>query len=87
LRCRTPPPPLGAQPPPLWGSEDHVRELLGDRVDQVRTETRTLPVTYFATPEAFRDYFKINYGPTISAYRFIGTILIELLHLIKIWWI
>jgi hypothetical protein len=23
-------------------------------------------------PEAFRDYFKINYGPTISAYRFIA---------------
>src|SRR3954463_11871497 len=25
-----PAPPPGAQPPPLWGSEDHVRELLGD---------------------------------------------------------
>jgi hypothetical protein len=30
------------------------------------------PVTYFATPQAFRDYFKSNYGPTISAYRFLG---------------
>jgi SAM-dependent methyltransferase len=66
------PPPPGAQPPPLWGSEDHVRELLGDRVEQVRTETRTLRVTHFATPEAFRDYFKTNYGPTISAYKFIA---------------
>jgi SAM-dependent methyltransferase len=66
------PPPPGAQPPPLWGSEDHVRELLGDRVDQVHTEKRNLRVSYFATPEAFRDYFKINYGPTISTYRFIA---------------
>jgi SAM-dependent methyltransferase len=66
------PPPPGAQPPPLWGSEDHVRELLGDRVEQVRTETRTLRVTHYTSPEAFRDYFKTNYGPTISAYRFIA---------------
>ena len=72
MKPYAPPPPPGAQPPPLWGSEDHVRELLGDRVEQVRTETRALPVTHYATPEAFRDYFKINYGPTISAYRFIA---------------
>ena len=52
-----------------WGSEDHVRELLGDRVEQVHTETRALRVTHFTTPEAFRDYFKTNYGPTIAAYR------------------
>jgi len=66
------PPPPGAQPPPLWGSEDHVRELLGDRIEQVQTATQTLRVTHFASPEAFRDYFKSNYGPTISAYRFIA---------------
>jgi hypothetical protein len=66
------PPPPGAQPPPLWGSEDHVRELLGDRIEQVQTATQTLRVTHFASPEAFRDYFKSNHGPTISAYRFIA---------------
>jgi len=72
MKPYAPPPPPGAQPPPLWGSEDHVRELLGDRVEQVRTETRALRVTHYATPEVFCDYFKINYGPTISAYRFIA---------------
>src|SRR5512133_507351 len=72
MKPYAPPPPPGAQPPPLWGSEDHVRELLGDRVDQVHTEKRNLRVSYFASPEAFRDYFKINYGPTISTYRFIA---------------
>jgi hypothetical protein len=72
MKPYAPPPPPGAQPPPLWGSEDHVRELLGDRVEQVHTETRALRVTHYATPEAFCDYFKINYGPTISAYRFIA---------------
>ena len=72
MRPYAAPPPPGDQPPPLWGSEDHVRELLGDRVEQVRTETRTLRVTHYTSPEAFRDYFKTNYGPTISAYRFIA---------------
>jgi len=72
MRPYAAPPPPGAQPPPLWGSEDHVRELLGDRVEQVRTETRALRVTHYTSPEAFRDYFKTNYGPTISAYRFIA---------------
>jgi ubiquinone/menaquinone biosynthesis C-methylase UbiE len=69
MKPYAPPPPPGAQPPPLWGSEDHVRELLGDRVEQVHTETRALRVTHHPTPEAFRDYFKTNYGPTIVAYR------------------
>jgi SAM-dependent methyltransferase len=70
MKPYAPPPPPGASPPPLWGSGDHVRALLGDRVDQVTAETRTLPVTHFDRPEAFRDYFKTNYGPTIAAYRF-----------------
>jgi SAM-dependent methyltransferase len=70
MKPYAPPPPPGASPPPLWGSEDHVRALLGDRVEQVTAEVRTLPVTRFDPPEAFRDYFKTNYGPTIAAYRF-----------------
>ena len=72
MKPYAPPPPPGAQPPPLWGDEDHVRELLGDRVEQVKTETRAVRVSYFATPEAFRDYFKANYGPTISIYKAIA---------------
>lgn len=63
------PPPAGVQPPPLWGSEDHVRGLLRDRVTDVVTERRTLPVTRFATGAEFRDFFKACYGPTIAAYR------------------
>jgi SAM-dependent methyltransferase len=64
-----PAPPPGAQPPPLWGREDHVRALLGDRVTDVVAEQRTLTVDHFPDGAAFRDYFKAVYGPTISAYR------------------
>lgn len=68
----TPAPPPGAQPPPLWGSEDHVRGLLGDRVIDVSTSRRTVAVDRFTTPEEFRDYFRRNYGPTQAAYRNLG---------------
>ncbi|MDN5794491.1 MAG: class I SAM-dependent methyltransferase [Intrasporangium sp.] len=63
------PPPPGAQPAPLWGSEDHVRELFGDRVTGLTFERRDIVVDHFDTGAEFRDYFKDNYGPTIAAYR------------------
>lgn len=69
MRPYVAPPPAGVQPPPLWGSEEHVRTLLGDRVEDVSAEKRNLRVERFATPEAFRDFFKATYGPTIAAYR------------------
>ncbi|MFD8224557.1 class I SAM-dependent methyltransferase [Streptomyces massasporeus] len=69
MKPYAPPPPPGAQPPPLWGDEDHVRAILGDRVTDVRAERRTVRVDRFETPEAFRDYFKERYGPTISVYK------------------
>ncbi|MGE2712699.1 class I SAM-dependent methyltransferase [Mycolicibacterium litorale] len=67
-----PAPPPGAQPPPLWGREEHVRELMGDRVTDIVAQRRTLPVTHFADGAQFRDYFKAVYGPTIAAYRNVG---------------
>lgn len=69
MKPYAPAPPPGAQPPPLWGSEEHVRGLFGDAVDEVRAELRTLRVIQFATSEACRDYFKQNYGPTIAVFR------------------
>jgi SAM-dependent methyltransferase len=69
MKPYAPPPPPGAQPPPLWGREDHVRSLLGTGVTDVTAERRTLPVSLFARPEDFRDYFKARYGPTIAVYR------------------
>ena len=72
MKPYAPPPPPGAQPPPLWGSEAHVRDLLGDRVTDVVARRRTVRVDRFARPEDFRDYFKANYGPTIAVYRAIA---------------
>lgn len=69
MRPYAAPPPPGAQPPPLWGSEAHVRALLGDRVTGVQARRRTVRVDRFATPGEFVGYFKARYGPTIAAYQ------------------
>lgn len=63
------PPPPGSTPPPRWGNEDHVRSLLGDQVTDFTATRKVLPVTAFDSAEAFRDYFKEHYGPTIATYR------------------
>jgi len=67
-----PPPPPGAQPAPLWGSEEHVRELLGSRITDAKARKQTLAVRSFHQPGDFVRYFKSHYGPTISVYKFIG---------------
>jgi SAM-dependent methyltransferase len=64
-----PPPPPGASPAPLWGGEDHVRELFGSALADLTMVRDTLPVALADTPAGLRDYFKERYGPTIVAYR------------------
>ena len=68
MKPYAPPPPPGASPAPLWGDEDHVRALFGDRVTDVVTRRDTL-TTEFATPVAWREYWKTVYGPTVAVYR------------------
>ncbi len=62
-----PPPPPGAQPPPLWGAEDHLRDLFGSRVTWNRLERQTLEVTAFEHARDLGEHFKARYGPTIAA--------------------
>jgi SAM-dependent methyltransferase len=62
-----PAPPPGAKPPPLWGSEDHVRALFGARVDFRTLERDVLEITAFEHPHDYGEHFKAKYGPTIAA--------------------
>jgi len=62
-----PTPPPGAQPPPMWGSEEHVRELFGERIDLPDAERGVLEVTAFERPRDYADHFRVRYGPTIAA--------------------
>ena len=61
-----PPPPAGAQAPPLWGGEDHLSGLLGDRVEITHQERAALDVTAFAEARDYGEHFKARYGPTIA---------------------
>lgn len=69
MKPYAPPPPAGASPAPLWGNEDHVRTLFGDRVD-LSVRRQTVLMDHCANPTEFREYWKRNYGPTIAAYKF-----------------
>jgi SAM-dependent methyltransferase len=62
-----PPPPEGAQPPPLWGGEEHLRDLLGDQVELETIQKGVLEVTAFQRPDDYGEHFKQRYGPTIAA--------------------
>ena len=72
LKQFVPAPPAGVQPPPLWGDEQHVRDLLGERVTDLSMERRKLAVDRFASGAEFRDFFRDFYGPTAAAYRAVG---------------
>ena len=61
-----PAPPPGAQPPPLWGSEEHLQELFGSRVEFETQRREVLEVTAFERPGDFGEHFKQRYGPTIA---------------------
>jgi ubiquinone/menaquinone biosynthesis C-methylase UbiE len=70
MKPYAPPPPPGASPAPLWGSEGHVRELFGDRVSDLTMWRQTVVLDHCTEPTQFREYWKSNYGPTIAAYKF-----------------
>jgi SAM-dependent methyltransferase len=61
-----PPPPPGSSPPQLWGSESHLRGLMGDRVEWRSLERQILDITAFKHPLDYGEFFKARYGPTIG---------------------
>jgi len=66
MKPYAPAPPPGAQPPPLWGGEEHLRGLLGERVELHTLEREVLEITAFRRPQEYAEHFKAYYGPTIA---------------------
>jgi SAM-dependent methyltransferase len=64
-------PPPGTQPPVLWGSEEHVRELFGDGIAELRTERRANRQG-FRSPDHYLDFFRAYFGPLRSAFEQVG---------------
>jgi ubiquinone/menaquinone biosynthesis C-methylase UbiE len=67
LKPYAPPPPPGAKPGPLWGTEAHVAELFGDAVDELESERRMVQFKGF-TPDSFVDFMKASYGPVLRVF-------------------
>jgi SAM-dependent methyltransferase len=64
-------PPPGTTPPVLWGSEDHVRELFGDGIAELRAERRANRQA-FRSPEHYLEFFRAYFGPVRSAFEQVG---------------
>jgi ubiquinone/menaquinone biosynthesis C-methylase UbiE len=65
------PPPPGVAPPALWGTEEHVRNLFGDRVSELRAERRSIKQR-FRSPEHWIDVFRKWFGPIKMAFERVG---------------
>jgi SAM-dependent methyltransferase len=60
-----PAPPPGAQPPLLWGSEDHVRELFRGRVESLDL-TPSSYVERAAGEDTYVELFTETFGPVVA---------------------
>ncbi len=61
------PPPAGVQPPPLWGTEEHLGKLFGDGVSEIKAARRDYMARY-PSAQFLLDYFRDWYGPTKMAF-------------------
>ncbi|HEY6781120.1 MAG TPA: class I SAM-dependent methyltransferase, partial [Thermoleophilaceae bacterium] len=59
-------PPGPGTPPPAWGTEEHVRELLGPHASELRCERRRVEFAE-ESPEAYADFMLESFGPLLSA--------------------
>jgi SAM-dependent methyltransferase len=63
-----PPPPEGFQPPVLWGTEDHVRELLGDGAQFARRDVEWVD----DSAESYARFMEDSFPPLVAARKAVG---------------
>jgi SAM-dependent methyltransferase len=61
------PPPAGVPSPMLWGTEAHLRGLLGEGIASLEVAERTF-TWRFPSAEHFVTFFRLWYGPTLKAF-------------------
>ena len=65
------PPPPGLRSPIQWGTEERLRELFGASIADVRVEKRHYVFRY-RSPEAWLEYWRRYYGPTMKSFEAVG---------------
>jgi len=79
-----PPPPDFAQPPVLWGTEEHVRGLFGEATGFEFSEHSA--TIQWESAEGFLDYFIERFGPLVTARQMLGDRFVELRErILEIW--
>jgi ubiquinone/menaquinone biosynthesis C-methylase UbiE len=66
-----PPPPDFAQPPSLWGNEEHVRETLEPHGLEIEFDRETV-VFEKSSVEALMDFYEEKFGPMVTAKAALG---------------
>jgi ubiquinone/menaquinone biosynthesis C-methylase UbiE len=65
------PPPPGVASPLLWGTEEHLRELFGDGISELRIER--LPSRQpFRSADHYIEFFRTYFGPIKVAFERVG---------------
>ncbi len=62
------PPPPGIKPPPLWGTEERVRELFGEGISSLHATRRSYAFRALSTKH-FIESFRTYYGPVHKAFE------------------
>ncbi len=62
------PPPPGLESPSRWGAEEHVRELLGDGIGELRTTRRSFVFRYRSVRH-YLEMLQTHLGPTRQAFE------------------
>ncbi len=61
------PPPAGVKSPALWGTEERLRELFGNRLDAIAIERKNFVFRY-RSPAHWLEVFRTFYGPMQKAF-------------------
>jgi SAM-dependent methyltransferase len=61
------PPPAGVKSPALWGTEERLRELFGDRVNAISATRRHFAFRY-RSARHWLDTFRTYYGPMVKTF-------------------
>jgi 2-polyprenyl-6-hydroxyphenyl methylase/3-demethylubiquinone-9 3-methyltransferase len=67
-----PPPPANAPAPVLWGSEEHVRDLFGDRVSALELTREEYVERSPGGPAEYLQLFKDTFGPVVAVYALLA---------------
>ena len=65
------PPPAGVRPPSLWGTEERLRELFGERIAKLEAQRKNFVFRY-RSPQHWLETFRTYYGPINKAFGAVG---------------